>query len=59
MLEGNKRIEHERWGRLTFTGTELGRVWFVDMKGRQLFTSPLLYPRAWLIDGLKMDLISP
>ena len=59
VLEGNKRIEHERWGRLIYTGTELGRVWFVDNDGRQLFTSPLLYPRAWLIDGLKMDLISP
>lgn len=59
VLEGNKRIEHERWGRLTYTGTELGRVWFLDTAGRQLFTSPLLYPRAWLVDGLDLTLIQP
>jgi hypothetical protein len=57
ILEGNKRIEHEHWGRLTFTGVELGRVWFEDPAGRQLFTSKLLYPRAWRIDGFAFTLI--
>ncbi len=59
VLEGNKRIEHESWGRLTYTGTELGRVWFSDNDGRQVFTSPLLYPRAWLVDGLDLTLLEP
>lgn len=59
VLEGNKRIEHERWGRLTYTGTELGRVWFVDPAGRQWFTSPLLYPHAWMINGSQIILIAP
>lgn len=59
VLEGNKRIEHERWGRLTYTGTEAGRVWFIDPAGRQLFTSALLYPRAWSVDGLDLTLIEP
>lgn len=59
VLEGNKRIEHEHWGRLTFTGIELGRIWFVDPAGRQLFTSPLLYPHAWIVEGPQMILLNP
>ncbi|MBT5903823.1 MAG: hypothetical protein HOH58_17115 [Opitutaceae bacterium] len=57
ILEDNKRLDHENWGRLTYTGTEMGRVWFVDDSGRQIFTSRLLYPRAWMVDGLDMQLI--
>ncbi|GAB5560694.1 MAG: hypothetical protein SynsKO_23410 [Synoicihabitans sp.] len=57
ILEGNEQLEHASWGRLTYTGTEKGRVWFVDSKDRQIFTSPLLYPKAWLVDGLDIQLI--
>ena len=52
-------IEHERWGRLRYTGTEAGRVWFVDAQDRQLFTSKLLYPYAWRIGPTRFTLIAP
>jgi hypothetical protein len=50
-------IEHERWGRLEFTGIEKGRVFFRDAAGRLLFTSPLLYPRLWILDGYDWTLV--
>lgn len=59
ILSDSSRIDHEHWGRLIYTGTELGRVWFVDESGRQWFTSELLYPDAWVIDGLDMTYVSP
>jgi hypothetical protein len=52
-------IEHEKMGLLRYTGTELGRVWFQDETGRQWFTSPLLQPWWWRIDGLEMTLVMP
>lgn len=57
-VAGNE-IEHERWGRLRYTGTEAGRVWFVDAQARQLFTSKLLYPYAWRIGPTRFTLIAP
>ncbi len=45
-------IEHETRGRLQFTGIERGRVFFRDEAGRLLFTSPLLYPAFWQLEGL-------
>jgi hypothetical protein len=45
-------IEHETRGRLQFTGLERGRVFFRDETGRLLFTSPLLYPAFWQLEGL-------
>jgi hypothetical protein len=45
-------IEHESRGRLQFTGMERGRVFFRDDAGRLLFTSPLLYPAFWQLEGL-------
>jgi hypothetical protein len=45
-------IEHETRGRLQFTGVERGRVFFRDPSGRLLFTSPLLHPAFWQLEGL-------
>ena len=45
-------IEHETRGRLHFTGVERGRVFFRDTSDRLLFTSPLLYPAFWQLEGL-------
>jgi len=59
VLDAPDRMDHALWGQLTYTGTELGRIWFVDGAGRQLFTSELLYPYAWVVDGLDMTLVSP
>jgi hypothetical protein len=52
-------IEHEKWGRLEFTGLEKGRVFFHDPAGRLLFTSPLLYPRLWVLDRTEWTLVQP
>ncbi|MFI5335216.1 MAG: hypothetical protein ACHQ5A_00390 [Opitutales bacterium] len=52
-------IDHEAWGRIEFTGIEKGRVFFRDAAGRLLFTSPLLYPRAWRLDGYEWSLLPP
>lgn len=52
-------IHHEWWGRLSYTGVEAGRFWFVDEAGAQLFTSELLYPFAWRIESSGFTLISP
>ena len=46
-------IDHETRGRLRFTGIERGRVFFRDPADRLLFTSPLLYPRFWQLEGLQ------
>lgn len=46
-------IEHETRGRLQFTGIERGRVFFRDSEARLLFTSPLLYPAFWQLEGLQ------
>lgn len=45
-------IEHDTRGRLQFTGLERGRVFFRDPEGRLLFTSSLLYPAFWQLEGL-------
>lgn len=45
-------IEHETRGRLRFTGVERGRVFFRDAQDRLLFTSPLLYPAFWQLEGI-------
>jgi hypothetical protein len=45
-------IEHAARGRLHFTGVERGRVFFRDTSDRLLFTSPLLYPAFWQLEGL-------
>jgi hypothetical protein len=45
-------VEHETRGRLQFTGLERGRAFFRDESGRLLFTSPLLYPAFWQLEGL-------
>ncbi len=45
-------IDHETRGRLQFTGVERGRVFFRDPANRLLFTSPLLYPAFWQLEGL-------
>ena len=52
-------IMHETWGRLEFTGVEKGRVFFRDPTGRLLFTSPLLYPRLWILDGMEWSIVQP
>lgn len=52
-------IEHQRWGRIEFTGLERGRVFFRDDAGSLLFTSPLLYPRLWKLDGFNWTLVQP
>ena len=44
-------IRHENRGRLKYVGMTGGRVWFHDTDGRLLFTSPLLYPLFWTVDG--------
>ncbi|HRG55827.1 MAG TPA: hypothetical protein PLG56_07300, partial [Lacunisphaera sp.] len=44
-------IDHAVLGRLEFTGVERGRVFFRDPAGRLLFTSPLLYPKFWQLEG--------
>ena len=46
-------IDHAVLGRLEFTGAERGRVFFRDPAGRLLFTSPLLYPKFWQLEGLQ------
>lgn len=46
-------IDHETRGRLRFTGIERGRAFFRDPSNRLLFTSPLLYPLFWQLDGLQ------
>ncbi len=53
------RIYHERLGDLTYTGSESGRVWFVDSQGAQWFTAPLLQPYWWRIQDLDMRLVQP
>jgi len=50
-------IEHRAWGRLKYLGIWGGRVWFQDERERLLFTSPLLYPRIWIIDGTDIRLL--
>jgi hypothetical protein len=45
-------VDHETRGRLQFGGLERGRVFFRDPQGRLLFTSPLLYPAFWQLEGL-------
>lgn len=52
-IVGGAWIGHETLGRLEFTGVERGRVFFHDAQGRLLFTSPLLYPKFWLLDGTR------
>jgi len=52
-------VEHQVWGRLEFTGVEKGRVFFHDSAGRLLFTSPLLYPRLWMLDGFQWTFFQP
>ncbi len=52
-------IEHQAWGRLEFTGVEKGRVFFHDSAGRLLFTSPLLYPRLWMLNGAQWTFFQP
>ncbi len=52
-------IEHRTWGRLEFTGVEKGRVFFHDSAGRLLFTSRLLYPRLWMLDGVQWTFFQP
>lgn len=52
-------IVHDAWGRLEFRGVEKGRVFFRDSAGRLLFTSELLYPRAWVLDGAQWTLLQP
>mgnify|MGYP001599546989 CR=1 FL=1 len=55
------KIDHERWGRLRYTGIEAGRIWFADKQDRQLFTSKLFYPYAWRIGptGFTLSFPSP
>lgn len=54
-----KWIEHQAWGRIEFTGVEKGRVFFHDPAGRLLFTSLLLYPRLWMLDGVQWTFFQP
>ncbi len=50
-------INHEALGRLAFTGVERGRVFFRDPAGRLIFTSPLLYPKFWRLEGIQQWLL--
>lgn len=46
-------------GRVRFAGLETGRVFLRDEQGRLLFTSPLLHPRFWRLDGAQWTLLEP
>ena len=56
--EGNW-IQHQVWGRIEFTGVEHGRVFFRDPAGRLMFTSPLVFPRLWILDGFTWTYFQP
>jgi hypothetical protein len=51
------RVEHPTLGPLHYDGLAEGRVWFRDSQNRLLFTSELLYPHLWSMDGMNFKLI--
>ena len=48
---------HPKLGTLTFNGLAEGRIWFRDTEDRLLFTSELLSPYLWRMEGLHFELL--
>jgi hypothetical protein len=52
-------IEHDRLGWVEYRGEFEGRVWFRNEAGLLLFSSRLMYPRFWVMDGMQFSLAVP
>lgn len=52
-------IEHELLGKVEYHGEFEGRVWFRDEVGLLYFSSPLMFPQFWVMDGLQFSLAIP
>ena len=56
-IPGSTQIRHPALGTLDYNGVAEGRFWFRDSDNKLLFTSELLYPNFWSMDGLSFSLI--
>jgi hypothetical protein len=54
---GSNIVEHPKLGKLSYDGLAEGRLWFRNSSNKLMFTSELLYPYLWTMDGQKFELI--
>lgn len=52
-------IEHELLGWVEYRGEFEGRVWFRNEAGVLFFSSPLMYPKFWVMNGMQFSLAMP
>ena len=53
----SNHVTHPQLGPLTYNGLAEGRIWFRDEENQLLFTSELLFPYLWRMDGLNFEIL--